>query len=406
MRTPLLIGACLMAMRLLAQQASWELVLPAPQQSGLHRIALSPEVIARSQPSLADLRLLDAAGNEVPFRLERGTTGQTTETLIGYPIIRHEVLPKSTVLELDLQQEELNGDVFIWVRNAVADKRIRVTGSADRQNWYMVKDEHVALRGLHGDPPHEVIRLALPYTAHKYLRLEINDSLTAPVQVLQAGAYRTEQEGATWVTDLQVRWSSAEHAGKTRILLTSEHGIALQALSFSVSDTLPFRRRAVLLGWEQQQQGRGRNKRSITTERVLGSFFLDSRDGLPIRLKAARGDSLLIEVENGDDRPLRFTEWRVHQLTVHLLAYLDRSTGYRLTTGDTEARAPKYDETPFTTGTAAVDTLATDERLQAIPHIGADSSPFDPSANWLWVVIIALASGMAWVAYRLLRAGA
>lgn len=404
MRKTLILGGCLMTMQMLAQQASWEMALPTIERSGLQRIALSPEVIARSQPSLADLRLLDAAGNEVPFRLERGTTGRTTETLIGYPIIRYDVLPKRTVLELDLQHEELHGDVFIWVRNAVADKRIRVTGSADQRNWYMVKDEHVALRGMHGEPPHEVIRLSLPYAAHKFLRLEINDSLTAPVQVLQAGAYRTEQEATAWVTDEHVRWNRTDSAGITRIMLTSEHGVALDALSYSTADTLPFRRRARLIGWEQQ--GRGRKKRTTTTEHVLGSFFLDSRDGSPIGLDAARGDSLLIEVENGDDRPLRFTGWRVHQLPVHLLAYLDRSSSYRLVTGDANARAPKYDDTPFAAATLAVDTLAPDGTLRPIPQANREHGPFDPSSIWLWVVIIALAAGMAWVAYRLLRADA
>ena len=66
----LLCFSCTVAM---AQKGyEWRATVPAPAQDGYHRILLPPSVTGHLRPDLADIRLYNAAQQEVPYLLRKG----------------------------------------------------------------------------------------------------------------------------------------------------------------------------------------------------------------------------------------------------------------------------------------------------------------------------------------------
>ncbi|MFD3003238.1 hypothetical protein ACFS7Z_22945 [Pontibacter toksunensis] len=69
----LLLLLCLSCTVARAQQSyEWRATIPAPAQDGYHSILLLPEVTGRLRPDLADIRVYNAAQQEIPYLLRKG----------------------------------------------------------------------------------------------------------------------------------------------------------------------------------------------------------------------------------------------------------------------------------------------------------------------------------------------
>jgi hypothetical protein len=77
------------------------------------------------------------------------------------------------------------------------------------------------------------------------------------------------------------------------------------------------------------------------------SISIDPRD-TSFRLPAVRTSSLLIEIANADNAPLRIVGISAKQAGICLLTYLQGGASYALLTGNAQARFPQYDLGYFT----------------------------------------------------------
>ncbi|MFZ1689390.1 MAG: hypothetical protein WAU70_18350, partial [Flavobacteriales bacterium] len=100
-----------------AQQ--WQAELPAVEKAGVYRIALSPEMVGRSQEDLRDLRLVDSGGTEVPFVLGVVQVGASTMVSHEFTITRNAVVGKETIVELSRPStNSVVDDIHLRIRNA------------------------------------------------------------------------------------------------------------------------------------------------------------------------------------------------------------------------------------------------------------------------------------------------
>lgn len=381
-------------------QPRWSAPVPPVKLSGLQAIVLTPELLGCSRADLGDLRLVDSVGNHVPYVL-RSTAEVPSAEFITYPLIENTAYDKNTVVELERPADRVLEDLSIWIRPLEDQKRLRVTGSDDRKHWYMVKDDHLVMQGAVGSPPRQVLMLHLPATDYKYLRIQMNDSLTPPMQVLGVGHFEGTVVEPRYITSEKVDWSQHDSASFSMIRVRGPHRLLIDRLHYAVSDTGNYFRRCVLRSWGEHMKGRGRRRHRVSEEHIVASFVIGSDRDRVADIQEARLDSFDLVIDNGDDRPLHFTELEFSAQEQVMLAHLDPGMRYRITTGDASLTPPRYDMAHFEQPTPA-GTL-TPGALEALPMEAAAAPLFDPSQRWIWAVIIALMAGMGWMAWRMLR---
>lgn len=389
---------------LLAQQAKWKAVVPAVDEQGLHAIRLSPELLGGARADLGDIRLRDSTGADVPFVLRETMRASGPERFIAYDVVRNAVLKHSTEVEIERPAGEALEELHVWIKPIDAEKRVRITGSDDRQSWYMVKDDHVALQGARGDPPHQVLQLRIPRSDYRYLRLTLNDSLTAPMKVLGVGRFVPEQAPVpVYSASIDLLFTRSDSAKQTVLRFALPYSLLVERLTIEVGDTLPFMRRVELGTWRSSTVSERKHLRRQRWLEQMGSFMIRQGDGASFSLMPARLDTFELRIENGDDRPLQIRTVNAQCQERVLLARLLAGMSYLLTAGDEQLAPPQYDMAHFADELPApVDTLVHGAMI-ATAAIAPGRPAFDPAEGWIWAAIITLILGMGWMAVRMLR---
>lgn len=388
----------------LAQVPRWTAQVPDVQEGGLHAITLSPELLGCSRTDFGDIRLLDDKGGDVPYVLREVLIPGASGTFLPYAMLRNEVLSHSTVIELERPSDEMIDVLHLWIKPMNAEKRVRITGSEDRGNWYMVQDEHLVAQGAHGDPPHQVLVIDVPRNDHRYLRLTMNDSLTAPMQVLGVGRFADGRATIPSYLDAgNISFTQHDSAGRSFAKVERAVPVLAERMVYAVSDTTDFRREAWIETWDHGTKRKGRRDLPTRTTVEVTRTVLASDMARIIDPHGTRLDTFRIVIENGDDRPLHFSSLRIMARHRVMLANLTPGAHYHITTGDAALGPPQYDMGHFADKLPVpVDTFA-HAALMAIPGPTSGAVAFDPSNWWVWAAIIALMLGMGWAALRMLR---
>lgn len=386
-----------------AQHPRWSAQLPPVRGSGLHAIVLDPELQGAARADLGDIRLLDSAGAQVPYVLRTAQRSQGPERFEAFDLLRNAVLDHRTEVEVERPADQLIDELHVWIKPIHAEKRVRITGSDDRDAWYMVKDEHVALQGARGDPPHQVLQLRIPRSDYRYLRLTFNDSITAPINVLGVGRFVPAGPPQTVYTAAQqLPFSRTDSARHTVLRFALPRSLFVERMTIETEDTLPFLRHVQLV---RRRTIAAASQRHGNQNRVehLGTYTIKPGSGARFEPRAERLDTFELWIDNGDDRPLRIGAVNAQCQERLLLARLDTGMRYHLTVGDDRLEPPRYDMEAFAADLPApMDTVATGPlNATAIPESAGPS--IDPSAWWVWAGIIALMASMGFIAVRLLR---
>lgn len=403
-RSELLLLALCVDGALVAQAPRWSAEMPLVHEAGLHAIALSPEMLGASRSDLGDIRIVDAQGVDVPYVLREVATPGDHGRFIPFQLVRNEVRDRVTVLELERPADQELEALHIWIRPTETEKQVRITGSDDRHEWYMVKDEHLVAQGARGDPPHQVLTVRLPRNDYRFLRLTLNDSVSAPLNVLGVGRFADgETPGWRYVETPSLSFVQADSARESRLSLALGVPLLAERLAFRVSDTGLYRRDARLEARRRATMRKGHHAVPMQwTERLADDVIASDRAAF-FDMAPARIDTFDLVVSNGDDRPLRFVDIRILARERVLLARLEPDTRYRLFTGNAELEPPRYDIAHFADELPVpLDTLR-HGALTAIPEEAEVSPGFNPSSGWVWGAIIVLMLSMGAVAARLLK---
>lgn len=386
------------------QSAKWKADVPIVQGKGLHAITLSTELLGASLPGFGDLRLLDSMDKEVPYVIEEVIASGGHEHFEPYTLLRNEALRYSTMIELERPAGEDTEELHIWIRPTQVEKRVRITGSDDRKRWYMVKDDHVVAQGAHGDPPHQVLLVDIPRSDYRYLRIALNDSLTPPMKVMGVGRFISGlPDGPRYQAPLPLGFVQTDGGGTSTLRIERSTPVLIERLNLEVSDTGVYRRHGTIKAWRTEVVGRLRKQHAQRVGEQQGSFVLTSDAERSMETARFSADSFDVVIDNGDDRPLRFTSISVAARQRVLLAYLEPDMRYTLVTGDTQLSAPHYDLAHFADELPVPLDTAQHGPLMPIIAVQGPGPAFDPSRWWIWAAIFALMLGMGLMAMRMLR---
>jgi hypothetical protein len=304
-------------------------------ESGLVKVSLPTETIGHARAGLADLRVVDPAGDEVPYWLEHPAPPR---------------LERSEAVGLDVFVEE--GVTRVLVRRAPGGEVRRIVLDIPSPDYFKavtvldgsgrVLVENQPIFRQRGGVERSVIDLGA--TGAEEFTLIIRDDRTGPVVV--RGVYFDELSGARVDEEVMAVEvvEAMEGLGESYwILRLGAAGVRLGQLSVEVDDRL-FDRRVQLLS--REVVGGEAKEVEVWSGRIyrlaLGDGVVVEQVKIPVGVEVGSSE-LVVRVEHGDSPPLRIRGFGLTRWPV-LLGFHAASAGvYRAYLGHRLVESPRYD---------------------------------------------------------------
>ncbi len=314
-----------------------------PGDQFLVALPLPPELAARLQPDLRDLRLVGPDGRDVPWAADRQAPREQAEQWTGSLADARQEKRQSSEWLLDLGAPRRFGEVELRVAGTGFAKRLRLEASDDRQAWRLLRDDAGVFDRpwAGGRARRTTIDLAASQSA-RYLRLTADDTRSAPITV----------EGVT-VRDVrtgpEARWErqaalvpQGQRQGWSLYRVEVEPGLPFEQLTLLAADPA-FSRRARL---REIRPGHGGDEELLLGEGTLWRLELGEAqlvgEALDLAVAPGRGGRLVLELEDGDSPPLRQPAARVGG-PVTRLVFPRPAAAPTLYYGNATTRPPLYD---------------------------------------------------------------
>jgi len=306
---------------------------------GLLKLSLPVETLDATRPALEDLRLYDAAGNEVPFFIEHPTPA--SKIVRAAKSFQVSLNANITVITLETGLTQPLDGVALETPAGNFIKAVRVEGSADGKSWQPLAERQPIFREQYGASQ---LSVAIPSGAWRWLRLTVDDARTQPIPFTGARVHAAAAEATAMELQPANIVERNENPGETR--LTLNLGAAnLDIASVQIETAEPLFTRAVTLAVPIVSEDAAREQTigGGTVYRIAVEGNQSSSNlSLPLETRV-RSRELLLLIRNQDSPPLSVTAVRVERRPVYLV-FMARAAGvHHLLTGNSRCAAPRYD---------------------------------------------------------------
>ncbi|HOX81729.1 MAG TPA: hypothetical protein PLJ60_01125 [Chryseolinea sp.] len=327
----------------LSQEFKGEGSLPPVEADGFYRIFISPKVSPYFNSEFSNIRIYDQQNTEVPYLFQKEDPVYHSEKFKEYEIVEKKK-EKNCCTSLILKNPDGHAinNINLSIKNAEVTKRATLLGSDDRENWFALK-EHFILNAINNQNKTSELKIVdFPLSNYTFYLLQLEDSTSAPINILSAGYYEANTEDGKYeeLSSLSLIKSDSTKQKKSFVKITLDTARVVDKLTLSMSGQPYFLRRASLYSKEQ-----GKNKKGNTEYYYdrLYDFELSSKQTSVIALSGIKVKELLLIVENDDNPPLDVASIRAFQVNRYVTAWLKRGNQYSLKIGRDNLQLPNYD---------------------------------------------------------------
>ena len=338
--------------------------LNVPAASGLVRVNLPATTLDAAQPGLQDLRIVDTAGDQVPYLIER--PAPEAESTLRPKELRSTIEGGTTRLVLETGTTGPIAGVSLETPASQFVKAVQVEGSHDGANWKKLAA---------GEPIFQLpggaakLRVSFPEGGWRFLRLTADDRRSDPVPFTGAQLHRPRSTAPAEAVSVRIK-SRDESLGVTRLTLDlGASNLSLASLRIDTSEPL-FTRSVTLAIPEIAEDG--------IQERTLGEAVVyrvdvdgksEERLDIPVE-QQIRPRELFLLIRNQDSPPLAINAVRGERRLVRLIFFAHQPGRYSLLSGNSQCAGPSY------------DLSALSEQLKNATATEVEPSPLAPNPKY------------------------
>jgi hypothetical protein len=371
--------------------------------AGFYKIKLTSELTPWLNQDCSNVRIFDVKGKEIQFMMDEAQRILSSE-FRSYPLISNsQVAGCCTNLTFENNSKQNLNHLMMRIRNAEVNKSGKLSGSDDLHRWYALKEDVVLSNINNGTATSEIRVLDFPLSDYKYYRLTIDDSASAPLNIMEVGYLENfvTNAGYTPIDDVSITFADSTSRKETYCFISFDSAQWVDQIKFTVLSPPFFKRSATLYDVVYEANRKGARKKVYHS---LRSFELTSTAALVLDVKGSVAKDWLIVIDNQDNRPLDISSIVVEQLDRCLIAYLEGSPPYTLKVGKS-LPPPVYDLTYFK---EFIPESAPVVIPGAFKPTGSKKAPeeiksFFSSRTWIWCGIIAIVVIMGWMSWSMIK---
>ena len=328
-----------------AQEFTCEAKIEGVESEGYHRVELSPELLGSTTSRHTDLRIYDELGNEQPYLLTQEAAISISSLFTEYEIIDQKY-KEDTISHVTFHnptKEAINNVSFV-VKNTDVQKRARLSGSDDGENWFIIKDNYL-LHSMHNEKETTELKiLDFPLSDYEFFRLDINDNWRLPINILKVGFYDTQKIVGKETTFNAAIVSQKDSAKTSYVKVRFDVPVYLEQLKVNVSGAEYYSRETRLLVKKETVDRKGKKSYYFNE---IGSMELNSNSSNEVELRGEVFSEIYIEIENRDNAPLKVERITGSFLNKYAVVNLAPTKSYVLKWGDENLHSPDYDIVNF-----------------------------------------------------------
>jgi hypothetical protein len=383
----LLAVACLLPVWGYSQNYLWTSSIEKPQVDGFHSIIIDPDHSSLLNNEFSNIRIFDNEGKEISYLLRTESSISRKQLFKEYSILEKQNIEKGrTRLILSNDEKKKINNVVLVIKNADVTKEAFLYGSDDQKQWYAVKDRFYLSSTSSVDQVSELHFLNFPLIDYKYLKVEIIDSNSAPLNILSAGYYNTTAEHGLYQpipTASIFQNDSSDKISYVHVSLNKEHFI--DRLNFIIEGPR-FYKRAATLYTKQIETTRREGKREVLVP--VTELTLTSAEPTRIDLGSIKVKDLYLQIINEDNQPLVIKAVEAGQLRRTLIADLKKDSEYTMKIADKDLGSPDYDVKYFEDSIPAqLPVLNASAPVKISLDVEADSGRFFQSKVFIWICL-------------------
>lgn len=339
-KLPVLLAASLgLGLRLTAiTPAEWSHTQTLDVESaGLVRVELPPATLDAARHSLEDLRLVDSAGKEVPYLIDRPLP--RSGSVIRAKDFRTEIANDLSTITLQTGTTLPLMGVTLETPAVGFTKAARVEGSHEGNNWQELATGQPIFRFPHGA---EKMEVQFTPGAWEFLRMTIDDTRSQPVPFTGAQLQTAGVTAPSGSVSVSIK-SRNENPGVTRLSIDlGAANLPVAFLDIQTPEPL-FTRNITLAVPEVAEDGvREQPMGHATIYRVDIDGKKEERLEIPVE-KTIRSRELILMIRNEDSPPLAIDAVHAAQRLTRLIFFANGPGRYTLLSGNSQCPAPQYD---------------------------------------------------------------
>jgi len=305
---------------------------------GLVKFDVPAATLDAARADLADLRLLDPQGREVPLLLEQPRAPQAVARKARATTISLE--EQRTVVLVETGFDGTLDSVTLHTADESFVKAATVEGSDDKATWTTLVTKHPLYGTTSGGG-----RIVLPPGKWRWLRLTMDDRRAEAVAVSGVEIGGLADDLAVPATETLSLRARDETPGETRLTLTlPARNLNVAALVLTTGEPI-FQRRVRVVQSRFEEQGIVESQVAAgTISRAAGV----GGENLRIAMERVLPErEVVLVIDNEDNPPLPVAEVRALVRPVRLVFHAAEAGEYRLLVGNARATAPRYDLAAF-----------------------------------------------------------
>lgn len=306
---------------------------------GVYKHPLPLEALDEAQPSLADLRLVDAAGKEVPYLLEAARPGLARPAaLLGF---ESKLEGGRTILTARAEKAGYVDSVMLETPAASFLKPADIYVSVDGRQWTRAAEGVPVFRQYANS---ENLRADLIPVLAKYIKVVIDDARAAPVPFTGLKARALPRAPAALETLEAAIIVKEDYASSSRLFVRlPARNLFVFAVELDVSDKLYSR--GVSVSARYLEDGRMAS-RQVAADTVFATDAAGSpaaRTKVPVCAQFLASEEMVLDVDNGNSPPLEIRSVKIIYAPVFAVFQAKAAGAYRLLFGNRQAPARAYD---------------------------------------------------------------
>ena len=306
--------------------------------TGLVRVNVPPETLNAARPDLADVRIADGAGREVPYLIDRPMPRR--ESALRSQELRTALERTATRITLTTGTKSvLKGVTFETPPGVEFIKGVGVEGSHDGATWLQLATDKPIFRMAGGAANPSV---SFSEGVWEFLRLTIDDSRTAAVPFTGVLLQVAETNAPAEAFPLTIK-TRDESSGVTR-LSVDLGAMNLTVASLGIETTDPLFVRPVTIAVPELSND-NISEQTLCTASVYRVDFngkVESQVEIPID-RQIHGRELIVLIDNGDSPSLVINAVHGRRRVTNLLFFAREAGRYQLLSGNSLCDAPRYD---------------------------------------------------------------
>lgn len=311
------------------------------KKDGLHKLILPTELRSLSNDNLSDFRIFDSKKNEVPYYFETKNNQSVNNQFAFYKIISKTVVPnKNTVLIFENPKSTIN-EVILEIANSNITKPYSISGSMDNEKWFGLVNNAILSPVYSEESSSGFSIISIPTCFYKYLKIDFNDKKTLPINILNVGYFnnKTSKNKLLNVSYKSKSITELKSEKKTKIRINFENPQIINQVSFKISNPKHYKRNVFIY----KKVTRKIKHKFEDYEEGLASLELNSETDNTFDISQIFEKELIIEIENQDNQPLTISDIQFFQTPICVIADLDATENYTITTGNKVLNKPQYD---------------------------------------------------------------